>query len=68
MKLPLIKNFEYDKKKTSNFITSVLEKIGVGSMLVALFPASVGSGVALYAFGLATICFAVEFLLVNSKE
>lgn len=68
MKIPLIKDFQYDMLKTMTFAASALEKIGAGALLVALFPVNGGIWMTLYAVILATICFAVEFVLVNSKE
>ena len=67
MKIPFIESFHLNKQKTLAFMASALEKIGCGSLLVALFPSNVGIGVALYAFCLGTICLGVEFLLVNKE-
>lgn len=60
--------FSYNKQKTKAFVASALEKVGAGTWLVALFPKELGYGTMIYAFVLGTICFAVEFFLVNSKE
>ncbi len=68
MKIPFVKNFRVNKRKTMAFIASALEKIGVGSVLVALFPFNVGFWLMLYALCLATISFVVEFVLVNIDE
>lgn len=60
------KKYRFNKQKSTAALASALEKIGAGTWLVALLPVDIGIGVMIYAFCLGTICFGLEFLLVNS--